>query len=100
MDIMQAFTTGLKSDSRMLLNAYARGTMKIKTSNEVRELIDNMSLSEYRAHTEEKAATKKKGMIDLNTHDVYFLVTNFSTFNSKLWQRGWKLVRLANYLQK
>ena len=44
MDIMQAFTTGLKLDTRMLLDASAGGTMKIKTADEVRTLIDNMSL--------------------------------------------------------
>jgi len=61
MDIMQAFTTGLKLDTRMLLDASAGGTMKIKTTDEVRELIDNMSLNEYRGHTEEEATPKKKG---------------------------------------
>jgi len=54
----------------MLLDAFAGGTMKIKTSDEVRELIDNMPLNEYRAHTEEEAALKKKGVIDLSTHDA------------------------------
>ena len=47
MDIMQAFTTGLKPDTRMLLDASARGTMKIKIADELRALIDNMSLNEY-----------------------------------------------------
>ena len=46
-DVMQAFTTGLKSDTRMLLDAYAGGTMKINTADEVRTLIDDMSLNEY-----------------------------------------------------
>ena len=43
--------------------------MKVKTTNEVRELIGNMSLNEYRAHTEEEATPKKKCMIDLNAQD-------------------------------
>jgi len=63
MDIMQAFTTGLKPDTRMLLDASAGGTIKIKTADEVCTLIDNMSLNEYRGHTEEEAIPKKKGMI-------------------------------------
>jgi hypothetical protein len=56
--------------------------MKIKTAGEVRELIDNMSLNEYRAHTNEESAPKKKCMIDLNTRDVLLaIVTNFLAFN-------------------
>lgn len=70
MDIMQAFITGLKSDTQMLVDAYGGGTMKIKTAREVRELIVNMSLDEYRALTDEKVSLKKKGIIDLNTHDT------------------------------
>jgi hypothetical protein len=35
----------------MFLDAYAGGTMKIKTAEEVKELIDNMSPNEYHAHT-------------------------------------------------
>jgi len=31
-----------------------------------------MSLNEYRAHIEEEAALKKKGMININTKDVLF----------------------------
>jgi len=37
---------------------------------EVWELIDNMSLKEYCAHTDKEDSPKKKGMIDLNTQDV------------------------------
>jgi len=44
--------------------------MKIKPADDVRELIENMSLNEYRAHTKEEAAPKNKCMIDLNTEDV------------------------------
>jgi len=69
MDIMEAFTTRLKPDIRMLLEASRGGTMKIKTDDEVRALIDNMSLNEYWGHTEEEATPKKKCMIDLNTQD-------------------------------
>jgi len=49
---------------------FCRGTTKIKTVGEVWELIDIMSLNEYRAHTYEEASPRKKGMIDLNTHDA------------------------------
>jgi len=46
-DVMQAFTKRLKPDNQMLQDASARGTMKIKTVNEARALIDNMYLNEY-----------------------------------------------------
>ncbi|AES96893.1 hypothetical protein MTR_5g042840 [Medicago truncatula] len=67
MDIMQAFTMGLKLETQMLLDASAGATMKIKTTDEVTELIDNMSLNEYRAQTDDESAPKKKNMMDLNT---------------------------------
>ena len=70
MDIMQAFTTRLNPDTRMLLDASTGGTMKINTVYEVRKLIDNMSLNEYRGHIEEEATPRKKDMIDLNTQDA------------------------------
>lgn len=69
MHILHAFTTGLKLDTHMLLDASTEGTMKIKKADEVRELIENMSLNEYRAHTEEDIAPKKKCIIDLHTQD-------------------------------
>jgi len=71
MDIMQAFTTRLKPDTWMLPDASAGGTIKIKTVEEVRELIDNMSLNEYRAHTDEEASPKKKGY-DRSKHSRCF----------------------------
>ena len=82
MDIMHEFTTGLNSYTYMLLDVSAGGTMKIKKSNEVKELINNMSLNEYCIHTEEEAASKKKCMIDLNTHDDLF--ANNKLFNIQL----------------
>ncbi|AES66456.1 hypothetical protein MTR_2g069520 [Medicago truncatula] len=62
MDIMQAFTTGLKPDTWMLLDASARGTMKIKTTDEVHELIHNISLNKYRGNTEEEVTPRKKAV--------------------------------------
>ncbi|AET02979.1 hypothetical protein MTR_8g060460 [Medicago truncatula] len=57
--------------------------MKIKTADEVRELIDNISLNEYHADTEEEeAAPKKNGMIDLNTQDA--LLASNKVFNIQL----------------
>jgi len=63
MDILQAFFTGLRPYTRMLLDVSAGGTMKIQ------ELNDNMSLNQCRAHTDEEASSKKKCMININTED-------------------------------
>ena len=66
----------------MLLDASAGGTIKIKTAGGVRELINNMSLNEYRGHTEEEATPRKKCMIDLNTQDALLVsYPNFSLAN-------------------
>ena len=70
---MQAFTTGLKLDTLMLLDAFAGGTMKIKTVVEVQEKIDNMSLNEYQGHTE--------GSYTYNPRAYYF-INQFLTYTS------------------
>lgn len=54
----------------MLLDASAKGTMKIKSADEVREVFDNMSLNEYSAHVDDESTPKKKGMMDFNTQNV------------------------------
>jgi len=45
--------------------------MKIKTADEVRELIDNMSLNEYRGHTEEEATPKR--ILQMRYKDIFHL---------------------------
>jgi hypothetical protein len=47
--------------------------MKIKTADEDRDLVDNMSSNEYHLHTEEETSPRNKCMIDLNTHDALLL---------------------------
>jgi len=65
----------LKPDTRMFLDAYAGGAMKIKTIGEVRELIDNTYLNEYWGHSEVKVrkTTRRGGWI-------VFLETSSFTF--------------------
>jgi len=41
MDQILYFTTGLTTQTRMLLDASVGGTIKIKTTYEIRELIEN-----------------------------------------------------------
>ena len=50
----------IKPDTMMWLDASAGGTVMIKIVDEVRELIDNMSLNEYRAHTDDEDVSKNK----------------------------------------
>jgi len=44
--------------------------MKNKTVAEIRELIDNMYLKEYRPQSENKGVVKNQGVISLETHDA------------------------------
>jgi len=69
MDIIQTFTTGLKSDTRMLSDASHEEPWKSRQLMMKGSWLTT-SLNEYRAHIKEEAASKKKCMIDLNTHDV------------------------------
>lgn len=48
---MQMFTTGLKAQTCLLLDALSGDTMKTKTAAEVRDLINNMPLIDHNAET-------------------------------------------------
>jgi len=49
--------------------------MKINTAREARVMIDNTSLNVYHPQSNEEAIPKKKGKIELDTHD-YLLASN------------------------
>ena len=99
MDIMQAFTTGLIPDTQMLLHASAGGTMKIKTVDEVRALINDMSLNEYRGITEEEATPRKKGMIDLSTKDALHASNKLLSIQLETIAK-WLAARFHTYLRQ
>jgi len=46
--VTHIFTNGLKILTRMMLDASTGDSMKNKTTTEIRELIDNRSLNEYK----------------------------------------------------
>lgn len=63
---MPHFIDGLRTQTRMLLDALTRGTLRAKTGGELETLIDNMFHNEYRSS---ERAMKQKGIhaVDLNT---------------------------------
>ncbi|MCI04367.1 hypothetical protein A2U01_0025414, partial [Trifolium medium] len=58
MEQMHMFTRGLRTQTRMLIDASTGGTIKNKNEDEVKQLIENMCLNEYRSTNER--STKKK----------------------------------------
>jgi len=70
MEVILIFTNGLKAQTRMLLDASAGGSMKNKTAAEIRELIETMSLNEYRFQGSDRNVAKKKEMLKLESHDA------------------------------
>jgi hypothetical protein len=60
-DEMQIFTRGLR------MHALAEGTIKNKNEDEVRKLVENMSMKKYRSNNE-RWCPKLKGRIDVDTH--------------------------------
>lgn len=67
MEITLTFTDGQKTTTCMLLDASTGGTMKNKFAAKIRELIDNMSLNEYRPQSENRDVVKKQGVLSLET---------------------------------
>lgn len=54
MDQIFYITVGLRSTTKMLLDASAGGTIKNKTIEEVRELIENMIQNDYELQTRQE----------------------------------------------
>jgi hypothetical protein len=46
---MQIFTHGLNVQTKMLLDASAGGSIRVKTDHEVQTHVENMAQNEYRA---------------------------------------------------
>lgn len=69
---MQNFIKGLKSQTRMLLDTSAEGTIRQMAEPRVKDLIEKMCMKEYRSKTEmsvklETSGTPK-GMLTVDTH--------------------------------
>ena len=73
---MTHFIRGLRTQTRMLLGPSTIGTLRAKTYDEVKTLVENMFQNEY--HSSDRAV-KQKGIlaIDLNTT---LLAPNRNTF--------------------
>jgi len=70
MEITIILTKSLKIQTRMLLDSFAGGSMKNKIVAEILELIDNMSLNEYRSQGSDRNVVKKKEALKLESHDA------------------------------
>ncbi|KAK2370199.1 hypothetical protein QL285_083268 [Trifolium repens] len=80
MEQMHIFIRGLRMQSRMLIDASAGGTIKNKDEDEVRQLVENMCLNEYRSKSERDP--KKKGMIEVSTNTA--LLAQIELLNKQL----------------
>jgi len=67
MEVALIFTNSRKTQTRMLLDVYAGGSLKNKIVVEIRELIDNMSLNEYRSQGNDRNVVKKKEVLKLES---------------------------------
>lgn len=54
----------------MLLDDFVDGSMKNKTAIEIQELIENMSLNEYRSQGNDRNVVKKKEALKLQCQDA------------------------------
>jgi hypothetical protein len=70
MKVTLIFTNGLKTQTRMLLDASAGGSMKNKTTAEIQELIDSMSLNEYRPQGSDRNVAKNREVLKLESQDA------------------------------
>jgi hypothetical protein len=69
MEQMQIFTSEMKMQHIMFLDASDGGTIKTKTNEEVKEFIEQMCHNEYNINNER--STKKVGMIDVDEKTAY-----------------------------
>lgn len=86
MDQMQNFIKGLKSQTRKLLDASARGTIRQMNEPQVKDLIKKMCMNEYRAKSKisvkfEMVGTPK-GMLTVNTQTA--LLAQIELLNKQL----------------
>ncbi|GAU41120.1 hypothetical protein TSUD_288100 [Trifolium subterraneum] len=93
MEQMQMFIRGLRMQSRMLIDASTGGTIRNKNEDEVRQLVQNMCMNEYRSKSERDP--KKRGIIEVDTNTA--LLAQIELLNKKL---AAKTLAEANVSQK
>lgn len=83
---MKNFIKGLKSQTRMLLDAFVGGTIRQMTEPQVKGLIEKMCMNEYRSKSERSVKLEtsgtSKGMLSLDTHTA--LLAQIELLNKQL----------------
>ena len=69
--------------------------MKNKITVKIQELIDYMSLNEYRSQSMNKVVHKKQGVLSLETNDI--LLASNKLLNVHLEAISWKHIRWPSY---
>jgi len=67
---LNLFIDGLRPQTKQLLNASAGGEIKLKTSEEATELIENMSTSDHAILHDKTHQPTKKSLLKLSSHDA------------------------------
>jgi len=67
---LNMFIGGLRPQTKQLLDAFAGGKIKLKTSKEAIELIENMSVSDHAILCDRTHQPTKKSLLELSSHDA------------------------------
>ena len=67
---LNLFINGLRPQTKQLLDASAGGKIKLKTSEEATELIENMSASDHAILQDRTHQPTKKSFLELSSNDV------------------------------
>ena len=67
---LNIFIDGLRPQSKQLLDASAGGKIKLKTSEEAMELIENMAASDHAILRDRTYAPTKRSLLELTTQDA------------------------------
>jgi len=67
---LNMFIDGLRPQTKQLLDAYAGEKIKLKTSEELAELIENMSANDHAILRDRTHQPAKKSLLELPSHDA------------------------------
>jgi len=67
---LNIFIDGLRPQSKQILDASARGKIKLKTPEEAMELIENMAASDHAILPDRTYAPTKRSLLELTTQDA------------------------------
>ena len=66
---LHIFYSGLKSQTKMILDTSTRGTMMSKSPEEAIIIIESIAASDYQSH-HDIASTQRKGLMELDTQSA------------------------------